>query len=145
MDLEELRRKAERALQAEARALSSLLEISRNAGGEETAELLSTVIFETALHMEIMRGIMTAVDLTRRAGGESGFRGGSAGLSDVRRELGKQDEIEREAYELYLDLAKTEENSFVRELFNAIARDEEVHHALLKYVESRALSGPPHG
>ncbi len=74
MDLEELRRKAERALQAEARALSSLLEISRNAG-EETAELLSTVIFETALHMEIMRGIMTAVDLTRRAGGESGFRG----------------------------------------------------------------------
>ncbi|GGP20086.1 hypothetical protein GCM10007981_06740 [Thermocladium modestius] len=142
MDLEELRRKAERALQAEARALSSLLEISRNAG-EETAELLSTVIFETALHMEIMRGIMTAVDLTRRAG-ESGFRG-SAGLSDVRRELGKQDEIEREAYELYLDLAKTEENSFVRELFNAIARDEEVHHALLKYVESRALSGPPHG
>lgn len=140
MDLEELRRKAERALRTETKALDSLLEISKNAG-EESKELLLTVIFETALHREIMRSIMVAVDLTRRAE-ESGFKG-STGLGDVRRELAKQDETEREAYELYLDLAKAEENSFIRELFNAIARDEEVHHALIKYVESRASSGPP--
>jgi hydroxymethylpyrimidine pyrophosphatase-like HAD family hydrolase len=131
MDLREVKRKAEIAYSAEDAALKSLLDISRETGAE-VRDVLIQVIFETALHREIMRGIITAVELTEQAYGE--YFKGSMSVENVKQELLRQDEIEKEAYELYLDMAKTEENTLLRNIFDAIARSEETHHALIRYI-----------
>jgi len=138
MDLREVKRKAEIAYSAEDAALKSLLDISRETGAE-VRDILIQVIFETALHREIMRGIITAVELTEPAYGE--YFKGSMSVENVKQELLRQDEIEKEAYELYLDMAKTEENTLLRNIFDAIARSEETHHALIRYINGQALMG----
>ncbi len=132
MDLREIRRKAEIAYSAEDAALKSLLDISKETG-VETRDILIHVIFETALHREIMRGIIAAAELTEQAYREY-FKGNMV-VENVKQGLLRQDEIEKEAYELYLEMAKTEENALLRSIFDAIARSEETHHALIRYID----------
>ena len=127
MELEDLREKASRALFVENVALTDLLNLNRLANGE-TRQALAPVIFETYLHGYVMKGILDAIDRTKEALSEPLNELSPEKLEEA---LEAQDQAELEAIELYSKECRELDESFLKDIFCAIAKDEESHHKLV--------------
>ncbi|WP_449463001.1 ferritin family protein [Tardisphaera miroshnichenkoae] len=127
MDFKELREKAGMALYVENLALNDLLNLNLVAN-QEARERIAPMIFETYLHASIMRGIMDAIDKTEEALSEPV---GELDPERLKAALSAQDQAETEAVRFYSRASQELEEGFLKDLFAAIAKDEERHHEIV--------------
>ena len=127
MQFEDLREKASRALFVENMALTDLLNLNRLAN-REARQALAPVIFETYLHGYVMKGILDAIDRTKEALSEPLNELSPEKLEEA---LEAQEQAELEAIELYSKECRELGESFLKDIFCAIAKDEESHHKLV--------------
>ncbi len=127
MDFKELREKASAALYVESVALNDLLNLNMVAN-QEARERMAPMIFETYLHASIMRGIMEAIDKTKEALSEPV---GELDPERLKAALSAQDQAEADAVRFYSQASQELEEGFLRDLFAAIAKDEERHHKIV--------------
>ncbi|MGC8636570.1 MAG: ferritin family protein [Thermoprotei archaeon] len=126
LDFEELREKARMALYVENLALNDLLNLNL-VTNQEARERITPMIFETYLHAAIMRGIMEAIDKTKEALSEPA---GELDQERLKIALSAQDQAESEAVRFYSQASQELEDGFLKDLFTAIAKDEESHHKI---------------
>ena len=127
MDFDELSEKASRALFIENVALNDLLNVNLLAN-QEARDHIASVIFETYLHVSIIKWLLEAIKKTNEALSEPV---GQVEPNRLKSILNAQDQDEAEAMEFYSQASIELEDGFLKDLFTAIVKDEERHHKIV--------------